>query len=327
MSGRSTRGDRSGKVDEKTERLIRKPVSKFDDGSDHGFDTKRALINDINREKNSNSGPQNVRTHTADQSYISVKDYYLTLDNWSKNVPDSNLPNGFLAFNLFSYFSNMSGTRDKIAMDEELVDAYEITLSPFIFPEITEPATLFAFKRVFIEIANISRNCIYLRTAGKYHFECSVGVASNGTLELTPIKHRNKIIMKHPLYQTDVLNIIFHVPMRTIPLPNDTLTINTLVAGTNPGQIISNNHGLNTGDLIYCDGLQTGISSIDIAINSKDGLIVTFIDPNTFSVPVDCSSLLTNTPIQYIYIAKNRIMLPLHIRGLTSDTTQFIVPV
>lgn len=325
MSGR--RGDVKGKLDKKTSDLIRKPISSIDDGSDHGFDTKRAQILMMKHEKNSNSGSQNERTHTADQSWINIKDYYLTLDSWSKSIPDSTPSNGSLSFSLFSYFSNMSDTRDKIALDEELIDVYQIQLSQFVFPEILLPTSLYAFKRMYIDISNITRNCIYVRTAGKHHFECTIGTPSNGTVEITPIKGRDKIILKHPLYQTDVLNVIFRTPMRTIPLPKDVLSPSTLVAATNPGQIIAPAHGLLNGDLIYCDGFQSNIQSIDNGIKSIDGLAITVIDPNTFSVPVDCTLLLVNTTILYIYIAKNRIMLPLNIRGLTSDTTNFIIPV
>ena len=314
-------------TDRTTRKIMAERLPLTEDGSDTTFPTKDVLINEIKTPKNSNSGSANERVYPADQSYINIKDYYINLDSWSKNIPDSNLAMGTLAYSLFSYFNDYSSLRDKFGLDEELVRVYELKLFQFTIPEVVVPPNLFAFDRVFIEIKNITRNCIYIRNIGKYHFTCSVGTPSAGTIELTPIKGQDKIILKHPLYSLDTMIIVLKTPTAVIPLPNDVLQINTLVPATNPAQITSTAHGLTTGDIIYIEGFVSGISSVDLPMNSPYGLSVTVLDPNNFTVPVDASAVVTPVTGFIVYIQKNRIMIPFKLRGLTSDTTQFIIPV
>lgn len=315
-------------VSAETNRIIRKSTTGAYGGTD--FPIKDAMIAEMMNQKNSNSGSQTERTHSADQSYINIKDYYLNLDSWSKNISESNLSDGLIGYDLFTYFSNIGTLKYSIAIDEELVDSYEIKVHPFIIPEILLPASLFVFKRVYLDIKNISRNCIYYRLGGgssKYHFEFSIGTPSGGTVELTPIKGRNKIILKHPLYELTKIIVQLKTPMRSIPLPNDVLSNNTLVPTTNPAQITSVSHGLTTGDLVFIQFFESTVSIVNNQMNSTDGLIVTVLDPDNFTVPVDATLILIPITGFIVYIQKNRIMVPMTFRGLTSDTTNFVVPV
>lgn len=267
---------------------------------------------------------ENQRIHANSQEHLSISDTYVTFDSWTKSSKIGNS----IYFDIFRDMSSASVLTRATGVDTELKNIFEIEIHTLRIPAVVANN----YGLAWIHMDRITNNSIITVNAEqpivRHHFEMNVDAVTTTHWTISPFPKRERYIFHTSLYDISSIGFTFFTPDRTIPLPEDVLFNTIFTPGSNPAEFTYPNHGLNNGDVVlFRKSFQSGVTAVDMAINNPDGLAVTVVDPNIFTVAVDASAVAVVTSIISTYVVKNRILIPLRFRGQTSDTTTPIVPV
>lgn len=268
----------------------------------------------------------NDRFHINDPTHPGVYDIFLQVDDaFCKS--QVTLASGLMSVDLTNYPGNTT-MNGNVGIPLEIKNIISVEVVPFYIPDIAG-VNFVLFNRITMAIQEI--NTMTTRTIGNnYHFAFSVGaVDASGRRLLTPIyPHNSKYIFYKPYNYIDKCTLQFNLMGNSspIPLPIASYTNATLtVPGLNPAEINIPGHNLVTGQTITILGFSSPNAAVNAAMMIYSGLVVTVTGVNTFTVPVDTTSILAAIPAFTVIIENNRIIVPLQFRGWSDVTTNFIV--
>lgn len=191
--------------------------------------------------------------------------------------------------------------------------------------------------RIVVEFTNINQGAHNL--GGKRHhfvFATSLNTAGD-RLVLVPLCSR--FVFTKPVPELTRLELQFRNPSAPIVFPTDTIvgvtisTVSDRVEFAGPNGVVINGL-LSAGDRIYFENVQTSNGELNKVLTRNEGHLIgadglsssSFrLNPDiniTSAGSVDFASTTTIT----LRIAKNRIRMPLHMRGITDTHTNYLMP-
>jgi hypothetical protein len=214
-------------------------------------------------------------------------------------------------------------------------------IDPVIAPGTFNP--LKVHDKVHIEIQDVATHGIRGRNNTRYHFEAQVGTEAEGRVSLDcTATHDGRYLFPKPLraITLDGIKVRFHVGAnQPLNLPPSKLAVTARVRDDGPDKVVSLESeasiNLAEGDYIVLKS-QTGIPYLDRYLGSRNGHLVgdvtTTAGSTTFRLnpPIRLTGSLATTPDGEtlgqgnvtVFIAKNRVQIPLKIRTLSSEVTQ-----
>jgi hypothetical protein len=223
------------------------------------------------------------------------------------------------------------------------------------------PLTQLPFSdKITIQLEEMGAQAYVGKRDTRHHYEMDAtlrvpqGGGSADRITLEPGKHGwDTYVFTDPIKSCESLTFVFRNPDVTVAFPPDVLYGTT--AQTSAAQLLQFNfigHGLNAGDRIYIKGFTSGNSIIDNYVRRQAGLLVGTggLTADSFrlnpDVDVTVLGLGANAPILPpatppatdnttpippstridVRIAKNRIRIPLRIRGVVGYLTNYIAP-
>lgn len=191
--------------------------------------------------------------------------------------------------------------------------------------------------RVVLEFTNINQG-VYNLGGKRHHFIFTTALNAGGDrLVLTPIRSRH--VFTEPVPEITRLEVQFRNPGAPVVLPADTIvgvTISTssdMVQFTGPSGVTINSL-LSAGDRIYFEDVQTSNGELNKVLTREEGHLVGSggLSSSVFRLNPDISITgagsvnYASTSTIKVRIAKNRIRIPFHIRGLTDRHTNYLMP-
>jgi hypothetical protein len=158
-----------------------------------------------------------------------------------------------------------------------------------------------AYKRVTMYISEFSGQSIIGQESRNYHFIYKSSV-DNRFIDLDPsaVAQNSYFKFKQPINRLDTLTVTFASPLQTVLFDTDRLNMNITAYAANTTLVALQDHNLETGDTVYITNFTTANPVYDVnvitAINNPDGIIVTYVNATTITIPVDSSSLLFTGP-------------------------------
>ncbi len=157
------------------------------------------------------------------------------------------------------------------------------------------------YKRVSMYITEFSGQSVIAQENRNYHFIYKSFV-DDRFIDLDPSGEVNNSYFKfkQPISRIDTLTITFASPLQTVTFDTDRMQMNITAYGPTTTLVSTQNHNLETGDTVYITNFTTINPIFDIGviteINNPEGLIATYINATTITIPVDSSSLLFTGP-------------------------------
>ena len=246
------------------------------------------------------------------------KKAYITLDSKNRRL-DIDDPSVFSWYYSVARIAGQQGTVTSTAPIKKIIS---IKLYQPVIPATSQLDTI--GQRVSILI-NEFKNYAYINNGGfSYHWMFRWSYTKN-TSGIVPrhvdlnLDEFNDGIYKFPkpLNLYDSITLTFGNPNQQMVFKSDRGKGIVSSYGSTTTITMSNPHNLITGDLVYITGFTTNTSSYNnLYINTVYGLIVNVVGLNSFTVPVDTSSVdvswITNQPIECFY-APFRLLMPMEI--------------
>ncbi len=231
----------------------------------------------------------------------------------------------------------------------DIKNCVQLHIPDFYFPKIY-PASgkpeYFYFQRVYMEFQGApSSQAVLGPNNNKYHIEFDVENITSQAVKLIPVKR--SFFFQRPIVSISDLQMRFMVPpmgpsstvWRKIPIPSDTVTINSLLTvgvGYNP--IRFEITGLDTtsvlnpigvlsspGLAVFISGYTSNDAAINSAVNSADGVYVTnVISATTFEIAGINASTVTAAFTATMFIPKNRFAFPIRFTTIRDQLTNYI---
>lgn len=168
-----------------------------------------------------------------------------------------------------------------------------------------------AYKRISVFVQEWSGQAYFGPEGRKYHFMCNMIVDDN-MIVLDPLPHHTgEFKFNKPISSLTTLTLSFGMPFDIIQFDSDNATM--AVTYSNPAvfTMISGDHNLLTGELVYFTGFTTIAPVADAAIinsvNNASGHNITTINDTSFSIPIDLSAVTGSTNIS-AYFGSKRII-------------------
>lgn len=115
---------------------------------------------------------------------------------------------------------------------------------------------------------------------------------------------------------TEYMQFTFRSPFTNYNFPPDYFDNAILIAGTNPAQITVVGHTLTKAYTVIFLNPTTPNTTVNAALANPAGLVITIVDENNFTVPVDASTIAVNVPNLYIIIPVNRVIFSMELTTL-----------
>lgn len=197
---------------------------------------------------------------------------------------------------------------------------------------LTNPLTqLPADGRVVLNFTNINQGS-YGYGARRHHFEFTTTISGDRLL-LTPVRCR--CIFTEPISEITSLNFELRNPDAPLVLPTDKVSGIT-IATVGDTVVLSGSIGslLSAGDRIHFTGAATSNGHLNNALNRSEGHLVGAAGLTTTSFRLNPDIKVTgagdadfaSSTVVVLRIAKNRVRVPLQIRGITDRHTNYIMP-
>jgi hypothetical protein len=304
--------------------------------------------------------PERNRPAAGDE--MGVSDVYVMLDSFVKNET-SNTAKGEMQFQ-FMVQGVTRDSDQTIGVRDIVDNVTEVEVSRFAFPALRENAyvtnaTLGAgglpvlvanpsapaagvmaqtpySSHFTMEFREFGRQSISNRGNSQFHFEFLIETNTAGQQTATPAAGRSKAsyIFTDPVKSIDGLTVVLRSPDVGLNLSPDVLY--GAAARVSAGgflELVSAGHGLAAGDVIFVTGFACSNAVINSWVNRAQGLIVgagTTADTIALNPNVGVSTLgvpgatITSSTRVLVYIAKNRIRIPLRMRRVVARTTNYM---
>ncbi len=258
-------------------------------------------------------------------------DFAFYLDSLNKDVTTST-SQGQLGFSI-----------TKLNSFNPLQNIVVASMGSFYFPKIasTSAADYFYFRRVYMQIGNVVQSSSVQGANGAtYHFEFNVEDVNGTCVLLTPVKPDYYFQM--PIIAISTLFLTFYTPLnfKTIPLPADTLVVQSspeigpvkliiLSGGTfaDVGTIVL------PGVAVFFSSFNSTDVNVNVAMTNPDGVMIT---GTGLTVPgnIPCFIIggvsftgITPATSANMVIGKNRIAFPIRFTCLQSNATNGVIQV
>jgi len=147
-----------------------------------------------------------------------------------------------------------------------------------------------------------------------FHFEFLITQQTFGRFYLEPTNN-GLFTFRKPFARPESITVSFTDPFNEILPTDDSMT--AVVSNTNPAVFTTNiPTNLATGDLVYVQLFNSPNPTINTLMNNAQGFIATRLGANTFSVPVDLTSLAGITTGVQVYIASKRLIINIEFTSL-----------
>ena len=235
-----------------------------------------------------------------------------------------------------------------------LAPAQYPTAVPFISPWIHNPYSQLPFNgQLTIQIGEAGLQSYSDKNGARHHFDYTATYKGDSTGNPNMLTAQPTIGTKwdtftftEPLKDMHGVTLIFRNPDYPIKfLPDILLNVSTslhLHLGSYYLRFNYRNHNLLVGDRIFIDGFKSNNSSLNSYINRKSGHVIG-CDPNHPPMPVGSNTTsphefyldpiikfnnnnLNNVQNITIYIAKNRMCIPMRLRRIVPKLTNYIAP-
>jgi len=140
-----------------------------------------------------------------------------------------------------------------------------------------------------------------------YHFEFTIETVSGGRAHLKPVN--DLFMFRKPLARVERLTTVWRSPYELMVPQADLLTM-TMTFGNPTLLAFAAGHNLVSGDLVYIENSASGSAALDATFTRHAGYIVTYVDPQTVSIPVDSSALVGFQLVQ-VFLGAKRFSLQL----------------
>lgn len=250
-----------------------------------------------------------------------LRDSNILIDSRYQNLANSDRSK--ISFNIISGIKNKSAGSGIISSSSNIKDIVELEIFPFSIPYITDADNY--YKKITLSILELSASSIEAYEDSQFHFMFKTERNLN-LLDLTPI---NNIFRFHkPIRKLSEFTLRFGSPLSPIQFDKDRLFTKFIDYNSNPALIeFKEDHNLLSGDIIYITDFTSNEPAKDLVIinelNSTKGHTCSRISNTTISINIDLT-LVSNPdetlPI-LVYFGSKRILMPMRIRYMESDTT------
>lgn len=216
--------------------------------------------------------------------------------------------------------SGTAGSIGDIRMKDTLKELISMKVNPFWMPVSRVNNGYYSKIRMLIHefSAQSTESQQFLANGDikiqEYHFELLVTQQSFGRFYLEPT---NDGIFKFrkPFARPESITISFTDPFNVIIPPADYMSAS--VTPTNPAVFTTNiPTELATGDIVYIQNFVSTNTQLNVAVNRERGYIATRLGTNSFSIPVDLSSLPSTITNTLVYIGSKRLIIPIEFTSL-----------
>jgi hypothetical protein len=201
----------------------------------------------------------------------------------------------------WNFVNNANATQGTVNVIGDVQNIVGMKIHPFKIPYLKSADN--DYGRVAVLVNEFSGQSYIGHENSRFHVMFQSVPAGKWIDLQTTNSMENEFKFKTPITRLDTLTISFGSPLEAIIFDNDRINME-VISYTNPGITILNNaiiaHNLETNDLVYFTNFTTLNPDIDInqlsAVNNPSGVIITRIDDNTISIPVDVSILYADGP-------------------------------
>lgn len=307
------------------------------------FDTKELLKKQLDEQSKNDPNFRfnnlvNPATNTNPGDNVGFEDTEIYFDSTQRDTTGI-LANGELKWSIPQLNNN-----------NDIRNCVEFNIGDFYFPKIYgaagKPEYLY-FKRVYLQIGTISSSqAVQAANNTLYHFEFDVENLNGQAVRLIPTK--GSYFLQRPLTTLSEFQVIFTTPptnsgptsFRKIPLPRDTVTVQTVLNagfGYNPirfrvitgdlaSQIVApiGSTGI-PGVAAYLSNYLSNDLAVNAAVNDPNGQYITnVLDDYTFEIAGINGTTVTSAYTATVYIPKNRIAFPVRFTSVRDTKTNFI---
>jgi hypothetical protein len=265
----------------------------------------------------------------TDHGIKGVYDQYITLDS-SLRVYEPANPKDLITFKISSAASGRSGNGGTLIIQRPIENVFEIEIGDFWFPSIGSTADLNLFNELTILIKNVETMSTYGAQGRPFHFIFDLGTPDSfGRRRATLQSPRNYVYKMLNAYKAmESLDLEFGILglYAPITLPIDIFYNVQLTLGSNPAIFTTNvAHGLANGDVVKILEFSSTNPVVDDAMEAAFGLIITVTGATTFTVPVDCTTVVTAPDPFNVIVPFRRMLIPFRIRGASKPDPNIII--
>ncbi len=236
---------------------------------------------------------------------ISIRKSYIALDSYLRQVSADTSPFSKIEFEVQLITSQATNT--SINTYKELERVIDVKVGKFRIPLVTPNSN--RFHKVRLAIMELFPLRYNLTSQPGYHFEFTAET-DGSYVYLTPVEEFNRIIEFYPIPLLSKITLLFYDPYQVITFApdRDVYTVNP----TNPAFLTSVTGTPNllvTGDQVLISGFKSPNQQLNNLINTYQ--FVTFIGPDSFTIPVDATSLGAPVSGANVFYSDRRIDVPL----------------
>lgn len=235
----------------------------------------------------------------------------------------------------------MSFSISTINSSKAIENVVQIQIDRLYVPTPMTPsgsAELQYFRQGYIQITNISNQQNTLTSTGAFSYEFDITNTNSAASLWTPVS--NTITFRQPITQLDTFTMRFMIPplMKAFPLPNDLMTVQLVVPGTNPArfQIVSVDSTADIGAVgvlapadqvnVYMYDFTSSNATVNNAVSSTYGVKITnIINSTVFEIgAIDATAIVVAPAVNTMLIGKNRIAITARFRTVTEGRTNYL---
>jgi hypothetical protein len=197
----------------------------------------------------------------------------------------------------WNHVNNVTRTQGSINTVGVIRDILGMRLSPFKIPYVANADN--ELTRLTMLIDEFSAQSVVAQEDRKYHFSLDTQVNGQWIMVSPEDQSDGYFWFNNPITQLDTLTISFGSPLQPVIFDLDRSTSH--ITYSNPAIITTTDpHNLQSGNSIIISDFTTTNptrdSTLITQVNDQSGNLVTVIDDNQFSIPIDLTSL--NNTIQ-----------------------------
>lgn len=203
--------------------------------------------------------------------------------------------------------NNNSTTQGSVNYIGDVNNITSIKISPLRIPYISSADT--SYNKLTMLINEFSAQSYIAQENAKFHFIFDILKTSEKYIDISAEdNNRGTYRFNNPITRLETLTVSFGSPLQ--PVIFDVDRRNMFVSAYAPDSMSFSSpypHSMRTGDLVYISTYTTinpfSDNNIISAINNNNGIVIKYIDENTFSVPVN-GSLIQGVKIGTVSVVK-----------------------
>jgi len=275
-----------------------------------------------------------------------IYDQYFLLDSAYRKPPYDTIEDGLMTFIIDDVNQNPNKETGSVGSNLEQDRIFELSFSPFYvpgtLPNNTNPLTgapegfnsPFFHREITVEIKEFSSQEVRSPDNRNFHYlfrgTQTGSEIDQGIINFVNIYPRIRSTFYKPHYTIQTITICLKsITGGNLGLLSDVYLNPTItLPGTNPMEIIWPNHGFPitaANQVVILKNFQSTDPTVDEAANNESGYVLTVIDANRISIPVDATSLTTQPTIERIIAQNRRIYLKTRFRGIAGFATNYII--